>query len=276
MADWKGDKLSTSQKAFVANILKLFTQSDLAVAQNYYDYLIPKFKNNEIKGMLGSFAAREFIHQRAYALLNETLGFPESDWYAFLEYEQMRNKAEFLVDSNTNSKKGIALALVKNIMGEGVMLFASFAMLLNFERFGKMKGMCNIVEWSIRDEAIHVDGLSKIFTTYIKENPKLLNDEFKKEIYDIARATVALEDAFVDMTFTLGEPEGLTKEEVKDYVKYITNKRLLAMGMKDIFEVRENPLPWIDILLSASRVDNFFEKKSSQYVVVGMTGEWEY
>jgi ribonucleoside-diphosphate reductase beta chain len=85
VSDWKSDKVTEIEKEYVTNILRLFTQSDVAVGQNYYDQFIPKFKNNEIRNMLGSFAAREGIHQRAYALLNETLGLSDSEYHAFLE-----------------------------------------------------------------------------------------------------------------------------------------------------------------------------------------------
>ena len=276
VSDWSTNKLTKQEKDFVANILKLFTTSDQGVASNYYNYLIPKFKNNEIRMMLGSFANIESIHMRAYSLLNETLGFPDSDWYAFLEYEQMRDKADFIIDSDLSTKKGTALSLAKNVFSEGVMLFASFAMLLNFERFGKMQGMCKIVEFSIRDEDRHTNGISKLFTTYIEENPKIWNDDLKKSIYEMAKETVKLEDAFIDMTFKLGEPEGLTKDEVKQYVRFITNKRLLGLGMKSIFRVKENPLPWVDYLVSGSIFTNFFEAKVSAYTATSMTGEWEY
>ena len=159
VTDWKGGKVTDVEKEYITNILRLFTQSDVAVGQNYYDQFIPKFKNNEVRNMLGSFASREGIHQRAYALLNETLGLPDSEYHAFLEYSEMADKIEFMMDSNVNTQRGLGLALAKSVFNEGVALFASFVMLLNFQRAGKMKGMGKVVEWSIRDESIHVEGI---------------------------------------------------------------------------------------------------------------------
>lgn len=274
--DWKSNSLTREEKNFIANILRLFTQSDVGVASNYYNYLIPKFQNNEIRMMLASFANIESIHMRSYALLNETLGFPDSDWYAFLEYEQMRDKAEFITDSDTHTKKGTALALAKNVFSEGVMLFASFAMLLNFVRFGKMKGMSKIVEFSIRDESQHAEGIAELFRTYITENPKVWNDETKKAIYEMAKEVIRLEDAFIEMTFKSGAPQDLTEQQVKDYSRYICNQRLLSLGMKAIFDVNENPLPWIDWIVSGSKHGNFFEQRVTDYQVSGLVGEWKY
>ena len=144
--DWKL-KLSKSEKEFITHVLRLFTQSDLQVGANYHDFLIPKIKNNEARNMLSSFANREGVHQRAYALLNDTLGLPEEDFHKFLDYTEMSDKIEFMKDNNINSLQGLALAFAQSVFNEGMSLFASFVMLLNFQRFGKMKGMGTIVEW---------------------------------------------------------------------------------------------------------------------------------
>jgi glutaredoxin 3 len=215
VSDWKSGKVTQVEKDYVTNILRLFTQSDVAVGQNYYDQFIPKFKNNEIRNMLGSFAAREGIHQRAYALLNETLGLPDSEYHAFLEYKEMVNKIEFMQESDNSTMKGLGLALAKSVFNEGVALFASFVMLLNFQRFGKMKGMGKVVEWSIRDESMHVEGNAKLFRQFCVEHPKVVDDDFKTDIYSMARLAVKLEDKFVDLAYKMGEIEGLDASEVK-------------------------------------------------------------
>ena len=67
VTDWKSNKITQLEKDYITNILRLFTQSDVAVGQNYYDQFIPKFKNNEVRNMIGSFASREGVHHRAYA-----------------------------------------------------------------------------------------------------------------------------------------------------------------------------------------------------------------
>jgi glutaredoxin 3 len=271
--DWKL-KLSESEKEFITHILRLFTQGDVQVGQNYYDYLIPKFKNNEVRVMLGSFAGREGTHQRAYALLNDTLGLPDEEYHKFLEYSEMADKIEFMADGNTSSHTGLAHALAKSVLNEGVSLFASFVMLLNFQRFGKMKGMGTIVEWSIRDETVHVEGNAKLFKEFCKEHPAIVNDSFKAAIYDMARKVVQLEDEFIELAFSNFSIQGITKEEVKQYIRYITDRRLIQLGLKPNFGVKENPLPWLDWILNGVSQDNFFEKRVTEYSVNGMTGDW--
>lgn len=275
VSDWKGGKMTNIEKEYIINILRLFTQSDVAVGQNYYDQFIPKFKNNEIRNMLGSFAAREGIHQRAYALLNETLGLPDREYHAFLEYAEMADKIEYMRKADTNTLRGLGLSLAKSVFNEGVALFASFVMLLNFQRFGKMKGMGKVVEWSIRDESIHVEGNSKLFKTFCKEHSRVVDDEFKKEIYGISRDIVNLEDKFIDLAYEIGTIEGLDKAEVKQYIRYITDRRLLQLGMKPNFKVKENPLPWLEWVLNGADHTNFFENRVTEYEVAGLSGKWD-
>ena len=198
--DWK-TKLSAAEKEFITHVLRLFTQSDVQVGENYHELLIPKFKNNEVRNMLSSFAAREAVHQRAYALLNDTLGLPDEDFHKFLDYKAMADKIDFMKEGNVTSHTGLALALAQSVFNEGMSVFASFVMLLNFQRFGKMKGMATIVEWSIRDETIHVQGNAKLFRTFCEEHPRVVNDELKSKIYKMARNAVKLEDKFIDLAF---------------------------------------------------------------------------
>ncbi len=275
VSDWKGNKITRIEKEYITNILRLFTQSDVAVGQNYYDVFIPKFKNNEIRNMLGSFAAREGIHQRAYALLNETLGLPDSEYHAFLEYKEMNDKVEFMMENDSNTLHGTGLALAKMVFNEGVSLFASFVMLLNFQRFGKMKGMGKIVEWSIRDESIHVEGNSKLFKAFCAEHSRIVDSEFKAEIYKIAKTAVKLEDKFIDLAYETGKIEGLNADEVKQYIRYITDRRLLQLGLKPNFKVKDNPLPWLEWILNGADHTNFFEGRVTEYEVAGLTGTWQ-
>ena len=142
---WKSDTITKEEKNHITQILRLFTQSDVQVGGNYCDLFIPKFKNNEIRSMLLSFANREGTHQRSYALLNDTLGLPEEEYSAFLEYEELKSKIEFMQDNDVATKRGLGLALAQSACNEGMSLFSAFVMLLNYQRFGKMKGMCEIV-----------------------------------------------------------------------------------------------------------------------------------
>jgi ribonucleoside-diphosphate reductase beta chain len=271
--DWK-TKLNDAEKDFITQVLRLFTQSDVQVGENYHELLIPKFRNNEARNMLSSFANREGVHQRAYALLNDTLGLPDEDFHKFLEYTEMSDKIDFMKQGDINSHTGLALSLAQSVFNEGLSVFASFVMLLNFQRYGKMKGMGTIVEWSIRDETLHVQGNAKLFREFCQEHPRIVNDELKSKIYQMAKDVVKLEDRFIKLAFNGLEMEGLTETDVKQYIRHIADRRLLQLGMKPNFKVKDNPLPWLDWVLNGASHDNFFEKRVTEYSVNGMEGDW--
>ena len=270
---WSTGKLTPEEKKHITSILRLFTQSDVTVGTNYIENFLPVFKNNEIRAMLTSFVNREFVHQRAYALLNDTLGLPESEYYSFLEYTEMRDKIEFMQQADTNTPEGVALALAQSVCNEGMSLFSAFIMLLNYQRFGKMRGMCEIVEWSIRDETAHVEGIVKLFRAFCEENPSIITDSFKKKVYSIFRNAVELEDKVIDLAYKDCKIEGLSKEEVKQYIRYLADRRLIQLGFKGNFKVKENPIPWVDWVVNGASFKNFFEGVVTDYSAQGMTGE---
>lgn len=271
---WKQDEITLHEKEHITQILRLFTQTDCQVASNYCDLFLPRFKNHEIRQMLMSFASREAIHQRAYALLNDTLGMHESEYRAFLKYEEMLAKIEFMQDNDVKTLRGLGLALAQSVCNEGMSLFSAFVMLLNYQRFGKMKGMCKIVEWSIRDETIHVNGIAKLFLEYCKEHPRIVNDEFKSKIYTMFTQAVELEDKVIDLAYAMGAVEGLEADEVKAYIRYIANRRLNQIGLKAIWDVQDNPLPWLDWVLNGAAHTNFFEQRVTDYAADNMKGDW--
>jgi|TARA_R110000822_G_scaffold211405_2_gene347045 ribonucleoside-diphosphate reductase beta chain len=272
VTQWKSGKISNEEKNFITQILRLFTQSDVIVGGSYVDVFLPRIKNNEARMMMLSFAHRETIHMRSYALLNDTLGFPEAEYTAFLEYDAMAEKIEFMQTFDPDTKQGLAKAIAQTVCNEGMSLFSAFVMLLNFQRFGKLKGMCEIVEWSIRDETIHVAGMTELFRTFINENPEVVTDEFKLSIYEMYRTAVLLEDKVIDLAFEMGTVEGLEASEVKCYIRYIADRRLTNLGLKPNWDIEENPLPWLDWVLNGDSFKNFFEGRVTDYSADGMSG----
>lgn len=272
--DWKNN-LKKEEKEFLTHIFRFFVQSDIDVAGGYISDYLPRFKHPEIRMMLCSFVAREAVHIHAYSHLIETLGMPETTYNEFLNYDAMKNKHEFFKNftDTSNDAFPIKIALI-SAFTEGVALFSSFVMLLNFARFGKMKGMGQIISWSISDESLHCESLIKLFREYIKENKAIYTDELKSEIYKIATKMVELEDEFIELAFGINEMEGLTKEDVKQYIRYIADRRLISMGMKGIFKVKKNPLSWVDGMLGVTH-SNFFEQKVTDYAKGALTGSWE-
>ena len=274
--DWK-NKLTTEQKQFLTHIFRFFTQGDIDVAGGYVKNYLPYFAQPEVRMMLLGFAAREALHVAAYSHLIETLGLPETTYNQFLEYEQMREKHEYIMElsSKNGTKESTAAHIAAfSAFTEGMQLFSSFIMLLNFPRNGLMKGMGQIVTWSIVDETMHTESMIKLFRTYIQENNEIWNDDLKGKIYTIADKMVELEDKFIDLAFEFGEMPRLTADEVKQYIRYIADRRLISMGMKGIFKVKKNPLPWVEEMINAPIHGNFFENRVTDYAKGALSGNW--
>ena len=274
--DWK-KKLSKEEKTFLTQIFRFFTQGDIDVAGGYVKNYLPYFPQPEIRMMLTGFAAREALHIAAYSHLIETLGLPETTYNEFLEYEAMREKHDYIMDissKNTTRENTATHIAVFSAFTEGMQLFSSFIMLLNFARHGKMKGMGQIITWSIVDETQHAESMIKLFRTYIEENREIWNDELKGKIYTIAEKMVALEDKFIDLAFGVNEMEGLSSEDVKKYIRYIADRRLISLGLKGVFKVKKNPLPWVEEMINAPTHTNFFENRATDYAKGALSGNW--
>jgi ribonucleoside-diphosphate reductase beta chain len=138
-----------------------------------------------------------------------------------------------------------------------------------------MKGMGQIVTWSIVDETMHAESMIKLFKEYIKENPEIWGDDLKGKIYTIAEKMVQLEDKFIDLSFNGTHMRDLEPEDVKQYIRYIADRRLISLGMKGIFKVKKNPLPWVEEMINAPVHGNFFENRVTDYAKGALSGTWE-
>jgi ribonucleoside-diphosphate reductase beta chain len=267
--DYK-NKLSKQEQDFLTKILRFFVQGDLDIGEGYVKHYLPVFKQPEIRMMMNGFVGREALHVAAYAHLIETLGLPEATYNEFLHYSQMVEKHNYVQNlSGFTVPEKIAII---SAFGEGMQLFSSFIMLLNFSRHGKLRGLGQIISWSIVDETQHAEGMIKVYREYVKQNPHSAKQE---DIQQIAITMVDLEDKFIDLAFNLVNVEGLTAEQVKTYIRYIADRRLIQMGYKGVFKIKKNPLPWVEAMINAPGHTNFFENRSSDYAKGSLTGSWD-
>ncbi len=273
--DWK-QKLTPSEKNLLTQIFRFFTQADVEVNNCYMRHYSRVFKPTEVQMMMSAFSNIETVHIAAYSHLLDTIGMPETEYSAFMKYKEMKDKYDYMQGFNVDSKHNIAMTMaVFGAFTEGLQLFASFAMLMNFTRFNKMKGMGQIVTWSVRDETLHTLSMIRLFRTFIEENQEIWTEQLQAEITDACKTIVAHEDAFIDLAFGMGAIEGMTAQEVKDYIRYIGDRRLTQLGLQPIFATTKNPLPWMDAILNGAEHTNFFENRATEYSKASTQGTWE-
>ena len=277
--DWN-NKLSDRERNLLTQLFRFFTTGDVDVGQAYMDKYMPIFRNEEIRMMLSAFANMESVHAHAYSLLLDTVGMPEIEYQAFRQYVEMAAKHDYISSFDVSTESDVARSLaVFSGFTEGLQLFSTFASLMSFARGQRpggavMTGMNQIVAWSIRDESLHVDYMTRLFRTYIAERPQLWTQRLKGDVYGICEAMIALEDDFIDLAYREGDTPGLEREDVHRYIRYIGNRRLNQLGLKAIFPVEHNPLPWLDEMMSGVEHMNFFENRATEYSKGTLTGSW--
>jgi ribonucleoside-diphosphate reductase beta chain len=273
--DWH-NKMTAEERNLLTQIFRFFTQSDIEVANCYMKQYSRVFEPTEVQMMLSAFSNMETVHIAAYSHLLDTIGMPETEYQAFLHYKEMKDKVDYLHKFDVSTKENVAQTLaVFGAFTEGLQLFASFAILMNFPRFNKMKGMGQIISWSVRDESLHTESIIKLFRTFISEHPEIWTEEFQRSLYVTCSEMVEHEDAFIDLAFELGGVEGLAGSEVKQYIRYIADRRLTQLGLQPIYRLEKNPLPWMDEMLNGMEHTNFFENRSTEYSKAATQGSWE-
>jgi len=274
--DWNSN-MTPGEISLAKNIMLLFTQSDIDVGNGYLDHYLRVMKNPEIRFMLTTFAGQEVIHVLAYSHLIESLGLPESTYTEFLNYKSMLDKHEHIMSMKSDTPQELALTMA--VFGgfvEGLQLFASFIMLLNFQRFGKLKGMGQVVAWSVRDETIHCEGVCHMFRQYVEENSDSIDKGLlQAEVERHCKMAVFHEDAFIDKAFEMGDVEGLTSDRVKGYIRYVADRRMEMLGYPPVYGVSVDPEPWFEEAIGGVEHVNFFENKSTAYSKASTTGtDW--
>ena len=266
--------LTTDEREVVTDILRFFTQADIDVEQCYVKNYMRFFKPNEVQMMLISFASMETVHIQAYSYLLETLGLDEKEYSAFLEIPCMMKKHEegtkVWSDSPVDLLKGLA---VYGGFVEGLQLFGSFSVLMNFQRFGLLKGLGQIVTWSVRDESLHANSMIRLYHELKKELGINVDDSIKY----LSKLFLQNELEFLDYVFR-GEREirGVKLHEIKGYMFAIYNMRCKELGISTPFESESaKELDYMTDALANIEKANFFSVRSTEYSKNNLTGSWK-
>lgn len=177
VVDWN-NKLDEKDKNLIGSVLKGFTQVE-TIVNNYWLSVASWFKKPELVMGATAMANSESWHQDAYSKLQITLG--DNDFKSYLNNPEISNKINSLVlRQNTIEEKALSLAIFSGFI-EGVSLYSQFAVLLNFSRFSLMKGIGQIISFSIRDESHHANFGAWLFKKIAEEYPHIWTDEFKNK-----------------------------------------------------------------------------------------------
>ena len=260
-------KMTESEVNLIGQILKSFAQTETHVEDYWSSYVSHWFPKPEIQSMAVTFGSFESIHAEAYSLLNESLGL--DDFAAFMEDEAARNKIERLQQVNAGTPEEIAQSLaIFSAFTEGVNLFSSFAILMSFQMRNLMKGMGQIVAWSVRDESLHSKAGCWLFRQLLQERPELNTIDLEMKVVEACFLSVELEEAFIDKVFEMGNLENLTKEQLKNFIRARANEKMVELGYKVQYVVDEkllDEMAWFGQITSGVEHQDFFAMRPSAY-----------
>ena len=245
--DWHRN-LNDAERNLLTQIFRFFTQSDVEVNDYYMERYARVFKPTEVKMMLSAFSNMETIHIAAYASCSRPSACRRSSSQAFLEIQGDEGQARLhaglrgRLEVRHRPHPGHVRRLHR-----GLQLFASFAMLMNFPRFNKMKGMGQIVSWWVRDESLHCEGIIKLFRAFVQENPEIWTEDLKRDIIIACATMVGLEDRFIDLAFEAGAVQGMTARRTSRPTSASSPTGACAsLGLNALYHVANNPLPWLE------------------------------
>lgn len=226
--DWH--KITEEERQVIAGILAGFTLIETHVGCYWRDVVAKSFSLHEIVMLATAFSHQESVHARAYAHLDDTLGL--DSYKAFKQNEVAVRKLEAFINPE-NSNLATSLALFSG-GGEGVSLFASFAILLSFTKKGMFKGMQQILSWSTLDEACHSKVGIKLYKYLIGQYPDQKPDV--DIIYKGFDAIVENEIHFVNQAFSLKDLDTITLNQAISFIKYRANLKLMELGLEPKYE----------------------------------------
>ena len=273
-------KLSETDRHVIGSILKGFTQTEIFIQDYWSNKVSNWFKKPEIQMMANSFAGFESIHAAGYSYLEESLGI--QNYEAFLHEPTAKAKIDRLMETKGKSRRDIALSLaIFSAFNEGVNLFSSFAVLMSFPQRNMLKGLGQIVAWSIKDESLHSEAGCWLFRQLVEEFPELLDEDLKEVIYEAARLTVKLEDDFIDRAFQKGDLPNLSAHDLKNYIRHRANTKLQDLGLKSNWKNLDKEslerLEWFSVLSSGVELQDFFAGRVSDYAksTAEFEGVWD-
>jgi ribonucleoside-diphosphate reductase beta chain len=225
------------------------------------------------------FGSQETVHAVAYSYLNETLKL--EDYEAFLHEPATANRFDNLVSYSGSDTSGIARSLaVFSAFAEGVSLYSAFAVLYSFQLRNMLKGIGQQMKWSVRDESLHSKMGCQLFRHMCEEDNTLLS-ACREDIVKAAETMVELEIKYIDKMFEMGDIEGISASDLKQFIKKRANEKLVELGYVDLgsyfaYDVKAaGNLDWFYHLTGGVTHTDFFAIRPTDYSKAGENEDYE-
>jgi len=285
-ADWQS--LTDCEKHIFISNLKYQTLLDSVAARSVNVCLLPLVSLPELETWIETWAFAETIHSRSYThiirnlfanpgevfddiVLNENIieraadiskYFDEIIMMSHIYNIQGEGNYEIegkLVEVNKlNIKRRLYMAICAINALEAIRFYVSFACSFAFAERELLEGNSKIIRLIARDEALHLTGTQHMLNLWAdgRDDPEMVDvaKEMHQEGKELFMDVVEQEKAWADYLFKDGSMIGMNAAILKQYVEYIANQRLTAIGYDAPFDIKTNPLPWMDSYLRSDNV----------------------
>lgn len=276
---WKQkDLLTDDERLLVKRILGFFAGSESLVANNLLLVFLDKVRSGECKQYIGRQNWEEVLHNHSLVYICDSLNLDVQEMYhAYADIPGIKEKDAFIInltrelmvpEFSLDTDEGVR-AMIRNAVGfwlitEGTFFFNCFAAILSFKRRNLMPGVTEMIEYTLRDEENHVSFGTFLVNTIREEHAECWDKRMHDEIYALFTEALALEINFSEHAVPRGIL-GMNQELLAKNAEFLANKRLASIGLKAIFENKDNPFPWLFETVSGKKMKNYFESRVTEY-----------
>ena len=277
---WKSNLLSEDEKNVVKRCLGFFAGSESLVANNLLLSIFKFVTDPECRQYILRQAYEESLHNLTVVYVCDSLNLDIDEVYqAYNSIPSIKAKDEFLMnittdinrpDFNINTVEGkrefLRNIITYYIICEGIFFFSGFAMLLSFNRQNKLPGTGEQIQYTLRDESLHIKFGTELINRIREDNPKVWSKAVVKETLAHIEMAMELELAYARDVLPTGIL-GLNSDMFIDYVQFIADRRLTNLGLPSPFGDAQNPFPWMSEIIDLEKCKNFFETRVTEYSV---------
>ena len=283
IATWKSpDGLTEDERRIVKRNLGFFSTADSLVANNLVLAVYRLITNPECRQYILRQAFEEAIHTHAYQYCIESLGMDEGEIFNMyheipsvakkaswgLKYTRSISDPEFKTGTPETDRQFLKNLIAYYCVLEGIFFYCGFTQILSMGRRNKMTGTAEQFQYILRDESMHLNfGIDMINQIKI-ENPSLWDAQMKDEATQMILQGTQLEIEYARDTMPRGVL-GMNAAMMEDYLKFIANRRLTQIGLKEEYPGATNPFPWMSEIMDLKKEKNFFETRVIEYQTGG-------
>ena len=263
-------QLTEMEKTAYDKALSQLIFMDSLQTNNIMDNVNPYVTAPEINLILVRQTFEEALHSQSYAVMVDSISQNSEEIYDLWRTDMMLKTkndaiARIYMELGTNpSDTAFLKACFANQILEGIYFYSGFAYLYTLARSGKMLGSAQMIRFIQRDEVTHLVLFQNLINTLKRERPDLFTKDLLDDVYAMFREAVELEVAW-GKYITQGQILGLTDDIVEQYIQYLADDRLSAVGMDTLYNV-DNPIKWVDDFSKFNdQKTNFFEGTVANY-----------